>query len=243
MISSSCRTGEEFATAWQTLRQEGTEACQYLGKDMEGLLSSEAKGAGDGSEDGSTRRKVTTWLEDTRAAVLTRALEVYPDQSVRPVWVHPQLDKLSQGWILSLPGHNGFSQAEFSETVARFMCMPSPCCQPKLGESLEQHGLHLDAFGDNVMSVSNIPGDMFRERHDKVKTVINSFCMTSTIRAECEVYGIFKDLIPVQALEQEEGLERGRGRQGLLPDFRLEVPSPAGELAQRLAELKLIGAV
>ena len=114
---------------------------------------------------------------------------------------------------------------------------------PFYGVSLEQHGLHLDAFGDNIMSVSNIPGDMFRIRHDTVKTVLNSFCMTSTIRAECEVYGIFKDLIPVQALEQEADLERGRGRQGLLPDFRLEIPSPAGEPTQRLAELKIIGAV
>ena len=38
-------------------------------------------------------------------------------------------------------------------------------------------------------------------------------------------------------------MERGRGRQGLLPDFRLEIPSPAGEPVQRLAELKMIGAV
>ena len=108
---------------------------------------------------------------------------------------------------------------------------------------MDQHGLHLDAFGDNVMSVSNIPGDAFRTRHDTVKMVLNSFCMTSTIRAECEVFGLFKDLIPVQALDQEKGLERGRGRQGLLPDFRLEMPSPAGEPTERLAELKMIGAV
>ena len=191
-------------------RQEATESCQYLEKEIDGLLSASAAGAGDGSQDGSTRRKVTIWLEDTRAAVLVRALEQYPDQTARPVWVHPQLDKLSQGWILSLPGHNGFSQAEFSETVARFMCLPSPCCQPKLGESLDQRGLHLDRFGDNVMSVSNIPGDTFRTRHDTVKTVLNSFCMTSAIRAECEVYGLFRDLIPVQALDQEKELERGR---------------------------------
>ena len=130
--------------------------------------------------------------------------------------MHPQLDKLSQGWILSLPGQISFSQAEFSETVARYMCLPSPCCQPKLGEPSEQYGLHLNANGDNVMSVSNIPGDMFRIRHDIVKTVLNSFCLTSIIRAECEVYGMFKDLIPVQALEQEEELERGMGRKGLL---------------------------
>ena len=243
MLSSGCRTGAEFAAAWQTLRQEAHESCQYLEQELHGPLAAEVQGAGSGCVDGSTRRKVTIWLEDTRAAVLAKALENHHDQSARSVWVHPQLDKLSQGWILSLPGHNGFTQAEFSETVARFLCLPSPCCQPKLGESLEQHGLSLDAYGDNIMSVSNIPGDMFRVRHDTVKTVLNSFCMTSTIRAECEVYGMFKDLIPVQALEQEESLERGRGRQGLLPDFRLEIPSPAGEPVQRLAELKMIGAV
>ena len=49
------------------------------------------------------------------------------------------------------------------------------------------------------------------------------------MRAECEVYGLFRDLIPVEALGEEEDLQRGRGRQGLLPDFRLEIPSPAGE--------------
>ena len=93
------------------------------------------------------------------------------------------------------------------------------------------------------MSVSNIPGDLFRIRHDTVKTVINSFCMTLGLRAECEVFGMFRDIIPVNALAEEEGLERGRGRQGLLPDFRLELPSPAGEPEMRLAELKICGAV
>ena len=243
MLESGCRTAKEFASAWLTLRQEASQSCTYLGNELEGPLAAEVQGAGDGNEDGSSRRKITTWLEDTRARVLTRALEQYPDQKARPVWVHPQLDKLSQGWILSLPGHNGFSQAEFGETVARFMCLPSPCCQAKLGEPLGQHGLHVDAFGDNVMSVSNIPGDLFRVRHDTVKTVINSFCVTSTIRAECEVFGLFRDLIPVEAMDNEEELERGRGRQGLLPDFRIELPSPAGEPTERLAELKIIGAV
>ena len=56
------------------------------------------------------------------------------------------------------------------------------------------------------MSVSNIPGANFRIRHDTVKTVLNSFMMTSPIRAECEVYGLFKDLIPVRALEQVTGV-------------------------------------
>ena len=194
--------------------------------------------------DGSTRRLVTTWLEDTRASVLKKALENYPDQSVRPVWVNPQLDKLSQGWILAGVGPEGFTHAEFGETVARLLCLPSPCCQSRLGASLGQHGMLVDTFGDNLMSVTNIPGDSFRHRHDKVKTVLNSFCLASNLRVECEVFGAFKDLIPVQALEQEdEGLQRGRGRQGLLPDFRMELPSAQGEPQVRLAELKMIGAV
>jgi hypothetical protein len=57
------------------------------------------------------------------------------------------------------------------------------------------------------------------------------------------VFGMFRNIIPVEALSEEEGLERGRGRQGLLPDFRLELPSPAVEPELRLAELKICGAV
>ena len=61
-----------------------------------------------------------------------------------------------------------------------------------------------------------------RIRHDTVKTVINSFCQTSGLRAGCEVFGMFRDIIPGEALSEEEGLERVRGRQGLLPEFRLQ---------------------
>ena len=170
LIASGSRTGVELDMAWNTLRGEAMESNQYLDRDMGGPLQVSAEGAGEGRVDGSTRRLVTTWLEDTRAAVLKKALESFPDQSARPVWVNPQLDKLSQGWILAMPGHEGFSQAEFSETVARLLCLPSPCCQPRVGSPLGQHGLHVDTFGDNLMSVTNIPGDSFRHRHDKVKT-------------------------------------------------------------------------
>ena len=114
LTNSGCRTGEELIWAWDILRREAIESSQYLGKDMEGPLAVGVEGAGQGSTNGGTRKNITTWLEDTRAAVLEKALEDYPDQSARPVWVHPQLDKLSQGWILSLPGHNGFTQAEFA---------------------------------------------------------------------------------------------------------------------------------
>ena len=112
-----------------------------------------------------------------------------------------------------MPGPEGFTHREFGETVARLLCLPSPCCQAKVGKQLGQRGLTVDVFGDNVMSVTNIPGDSFRIRHDKVKTTINSFCLNNNLRAECEVFGLFRDLIPTEALGQEENLQRGmKGR-------------------------------
>ena len=56
-------------------------------------------------------------------------------------------------------------------------------------------------------------------------------------------------IIPVEALNEEEGLRFGRGRQGLLPDFRLDLPGQGGgpgalgHIEAKLAELKVIGAV
>ena len=47
----------------------------------------------------------------------------------------------------------------------------------------------------------------------------------------------------MEAMGEEEDLQRGRGRQRLFPDFTLEIPSPNGEPEYRLAELKMIGAV
>ena len=109
--------------------------------------------------------------------------------------------------------------------------------------------LTIDAFGDNILSVSNIPGGSLTARHDMVKLALNSLIMDSGIRAECEIFGLFKHLIPVEALAEEETLQRGRGRQGLLPDFKLDIPGPGagpgalGNVETRLAELKVCGAV
>ena len=55
------------------------------------------------------------------------------------------------------------------------------------------------------------------------------------------MYGLSSDLIPAQALAQGEALEWGRARQGLIPDFRLSLPTPGG-LTDSLAELKFISA-
>ena len=59
-------------------------------------------------------------------------------------------------------------------------------------------------FGDKIVNAR-----IRRTIHGKVQTVLKRFCLPSSIRAECEVFGAFRDLIPVQALG-EEGLQRGR---------------------------------
>ena len=65
---------------WQSLKQEASQYSNYLGKELDGFQVADVQGAGDGSEDGSTRRNITIWMEDTRARVLTKALEQYPDK-------------------------------------------------------------------------------------------------------------------------------------------------------------------
>ena len=116
------------------------QSSQYLSRDLSGPLQAGVEAAGDGREDGSTRRLITTWLEETRRAVLSKTLEEYPDQSARPVWPNPQLEKLSQVWLLAMPGPQGFSNAEFGETVIRLLCLPSPCCQGGSSLGLEGPG-------------------------------------------------------------------------------------------------------
>ena len=73
---------------WQSLKQEASQYSNYLGKELDGFLVADVQGAGDGSEDGSTtRRNITMWMEDTRARVLTKALEQCPDQKARPCMI------------------------------------------------------------------------------------------------------------------------------------------------------------
>ena len=100
----------------------------------------------------------------------------------------------------------------------------------------------MDPYGDTIMAAP-LPGDSWRTRQDTVKTVINNLCLWSNLGADCEVFGLFSHLIPSHSLDQHQDLQRGRKRQGLLPDFKLDVPNPLGSTTSTLAELKLIGAV
>ena len=57
LLESGCRTGEELRDLWNTLQEEARQMAGFLGTDLDGPLSIQVEGAGEGSKDGSTRRK------------------------------------------------------------------------------------------------------------------------------------------------------------------------------------------
>ena len=174
--------------------------------------------------------------ENMRGLILRRALERHPNQQARPVLMFPQLDKLSNAWLLALPGpFSGLSSPVFSEGMCSLLCLPSPACKGRVGETVRR-GVMVDMWGDKVMSAP-LPGDTWRTRHDEVKFSINSLCAWSKLPVTCEVFNLFAHLIPQEALNR---MERGKRRQAILPDFRLAMPDPVTGISRRLAELKVI---
>ena len=92
----------------------------------------------------------------------------------------------------------------------------------------------VDLFGDNVLCQS-LPGDGWRIRHDRIKTELMSMMRWSGMVATCEVWGLFKHLVPHEDLNREEV---NKQRQVMIPDFRVQLSSPSGQSETRLAELK-----
>ena len=61
LINSGCRTGSEFAESWDIIKEEVSESHRYLEKSMDlSPMNISAQGAGDGREDGTTRKIVPT---------------------------------------------------------------------------------------------------------------------------------------------------------------------------------------
>ena len=69
-MNSGCRTGVEFVRSWEHLQEEARECSNYTGEELSGHLSAPVEGVGEGSTDGSTRRKVTEEREKMKKAVL-----------------------------------------------------------------------------------------------------------------------------------------------------------------------------
>ena len=243
-LESGSRTAAEFIRAWGCMRLEAQECSNYLGRELVGELAPVCDGAGGDKTDGSTRRAIVQQREGLRHEVLTLALQRHGDREARPVTVFQNFDKTSGAWLLALQGpDNGLSSPVFTEAMAAHLCLPSPAVTAGgwVGKCTVRGGAVIDKFGDAIMCCKYLPGDTWRARHDTGKMAIVSECIDAKLVHDCEVYGLFADLIPAQAAAQGEDLEWGRARQGLIPDFRLRLHHPGG-LTNTLVELKFVSA-
>ena len=115
--------------------------------------------------------------------------------------------------------------------MASHLCLPSPSVDLGgwVGKNTVRGGALIDHYGDTVMNCKHLPGDTWRQRHDTGRLAIVNECVNAGLVHDCEVIGLFADLIPSQADNHRwEDLQWRRPRQVLIPDFRLRLPIPWG---------------
>ena len=156
MLESGSRSGVEFGACWTQLQREGQQIATFIGKELDGTLATGPAVAEDGRAGASCRQALTEQCEELREAALREGLLRHGDKTARPVRAYPQLDKLSTAWKLSLPGFNdGLSSAVFKEVMAQHLCLPSPACQPILGQPIvTRRGGVVGPFADELMTMT-----------------------------------------------------------------------------------------
>ena len=210
--ASDSRTGREFRECWETLQREGQQCCEYLGRDLGGVLETGPDIAVELDLGYSSWQLVTEQREELREAVLREALLRHPDQTARPAIAYPQLDKLSTAWKLGLPGPtNGLTTAVFREVMAMHLFLPSLACQEIVGQKAGARGAVVGKFGDKVMC-AQLPGDSWQWRHDSLKLALINLCNDAKIRCAAEVFGLFHNLIPAELTREGGELQYGRQR-------------------------------
>ena len=233
VLSSGCREGDEMRRAWEILTSEAREAAGWLGAEVEHVFTVPLAGLGEGSVTGKTRGEVVSAREKTRALLLTKALAQYMPRKARPAWAWKQRDKISSSWLLALPGaDSSLSNAEFAEAAATSLCLPSPACMGRVGETVKGRKV-VDMYGDQVQAAP-LPGDHWRQRHDQIKHVLHRLCMWAGLPCELEVFNIFSRHIPQAGLSR---IDKNRDRQGMVPDMRITLTT-GGVSRQVLHEIK-----
>ena len=189
-LTAGSRTAQEFAEAWNSIRLEAQQCCNYLGKELEGELALVSVKAGGDNDDGSTRRAVVQQRQGLRHEVLSKSLERHGDRQARPVTVFQNFDKTSGAWLLALPGPDtGLSSPVFTEAMAAHLCLHSPAVIAGgwVGKVTVRGGEVIDKFGDAIMNCKHLPGDTWRARHDTGKLAIVNECISAGLVHNCEV--------------------------------------------------------
>ena len=120
------------------------------------------------------------------------------------------------------------------------LCLPTPACHPILGWQVGHQGGGVSPFADEL-NCAHLTGDSWRHRHDSLKVALVNTCNQAGVPVDCEVFGIFCDLIPAELAGQGGELQYARQRNGLCPDFMLRLPTAEGP-RDTLGKLKFISA-
>ena len=232
MLENVGRIGEEFHRSWGTMRLEAAEAARWLEEELEGPSAVRTSSVGEGSTSGATWRLVMEQMEETHHKLLNKGILLYTDQGARPCWSWPDRDKQTTAWLLTITGLTG---PEFSEAAATQLCLPSPACSIRLGETVSG-AKKIDMFGDNIRA-AKLSGDGFRSRHDLVKNFLFRKLRAAGVPTICEVFNLFARELPQEGLSR---IERGRTRQTMVPDFKISVPEAGGRSEHRLFKLKVV---
>ena len=241
LLDEDSRTAREYTTCWEILQREGEQSSVYLQKEFSGALATGPAIVEQSRSGESCRQALTKQREELKEAVMREALERCADVTARPVRAYPQFDKLSTAWKLSLPGPtNGLTTRVFQEVMAMHLCLPSLACKPILGQPVGELGAVVGPFADEL-NCARLTGDSWRTRHDSLKVILVNMCNDARVPVDCEVFGLFRDLIPAQLAAPGGELQYARQRNGLCPDFKLRLPSADGP-RDTLGELKFISA-
>ena len=95
------------------------------------------------------------------------------------------------------------------------LLLPSIVVKEVVGKRVGPGGAVVGPHGDEIMC-AHLPGDSWRWRHDAVKLCIINICNDSKIRADAEVFGLFRDLIPPEVSKKEENSSMGDNEWGSL---------------------------
>ena len=136
-----------------------------------------------------------------RYKLMDKALSNFSDTTARPVTAFQNIagDKCAGRWLLAIPSPDlALTPPLFKEAISAHLLLPSPAVREGgwLGREVPGGGGEvIDLHGDAIMNSSRIPRDSWRKRHDTVKQHVMAEAALTGIPSDCEVYGLFSNLL------------------------------------------------
>ena len=237
LLASDCSIAGEMRRSWSRIQLEASQSADFLQEPTPEILSTQLESLGGGSTTGETRKKIVDAIECTRSKILTKALSLVRPTTTRAAWAWKQRDKVSSAWLLACPGPDTrMSNSEFTEAAAANLCLPSPACLARVGETVKGR-VKLDPYGDNIQATA-LQGDHWRTRHTWLVQFIHRACMWAGVSAEMEVFNLFSGHVRQEGLSR---LEKAKQRQSLVPDLRIAVQPQAVADAEVRRDLRIRG--